>query len=415
MLGLLLAVAPIASAADGEISIPDENVTFSQDYILEGNTVRIWTSVENLSENDLLGTVRFSTQNGNINGDQPISALAESSDAVFVDWNPTTYGSYTITITAIPWENNTDDPSNNTVSRSVYVYQDTDHDGITNDDDTDMDGDGVTNDDDDFPLNGNEWTDTDGDGTGDNEDDDDDNDNVLDEDDAFPQDPLYSSDYDNDGTPDENDDDLDNDGLNNSDEEILGTDPLNSDTDGDQVEDGTDPFPLDPSEWADTDGDEIGDNEDDDSDGDGIANASDSAPYNSTPNAETQQDIYLTEVGEEVIFDASASDDPDGNIVQYIWQFGEEMLTGQTVSRSFDSTGLQTATLTVLDDSGQSDTIDIKVRVLDYRFILMASLFTLLLILLAFYIIYRYNRRAQVKRAKKKSVKKTKSKSKKKK
>lgn len=63
---------------------------------------------------------------------------------------------------------------------------------------------------------------------------------------------------------------------------VLNTDPNNGDTDGDNVSDGPfdpdntnsimtgpDAFPLDASEWLDTDGDGIGDNADTDDDGDG--------------------------------------------------------------------------------------------------------------------------------------------------
>ena len=50
----------------------------------------------------------------------------------------------------------------------------------------------------------------------------------------------------NDGAPD-----IDKDGIPND---------LDKDNDNDGVEDSKDAFPLDPEEWADTDGDGIGDN-----------------------------------------------------------------------------------------------------------------------------------------------------------
>ena len=43
------------------------------------------------------------------------------------------------------------------------------------------------------------------------------------------------------------------------------------DTDGDGVADDDDAFPLDPTEWLDTDGDEIGNNADPDDDNDGYS------------------------------------------------------------------------------------------------------------------------------------------------
>ena len=49
-----------------------------------------------------------------------------------------------------------------------------------------------------------------------------------------------------------------------------GTDPLNPDTDADGAIDGSDAFPLDPTETLDTDGDGTGNNADADDDGDGL-------------------------------------------------------------------------------------------------------------------------------------------------
>ncbi len=65
--------------------------------------------------------------------------------------------------------------------------------------------------------------------------------------------------------------DTDGDGLSDGDEvHIYGTSPVNADTDGDGYDDATDVFPLDPTEWADADGDGIGDNADPDDDNNGI-------------------------------------------------------------------------------------------------------------------------------------------------
>jgi hypothetical protein len=99
-------------------------------------------------------------------------------------------------------------------------------------------------------------------------------------------DPADWTDTDGDGEGDACDLDDDNDGLTDEDEANRGTDPLDPDTDDDGVDDGTDVFPLDPNEWADTDGDGWGDNSDncvnvansdqtDSPDGDGIGNACD--------------------------------------------------------------------------------------------------------------------------------------------
>ena len=116
----------------------------------------------------------------------------------------------------------------------------------------------------------------------------------MDDDDAFPDDASASKDTDGDGMPDTitgnstsdpalvEDLDDDGDGLDDIDETSSdpATDPLNPDTDGDGYCDGPvtivdvciggDDFPMSSSEWVDTDGDGLGNNEDKDDDGDGL-------------------------------------------------------------------------------------------------------------------------------------------------
>jgi hypothetical protein len=97
---------------------------------------------------------------------------------------------------------------------------------------------------------------------------------------------IQTQDSDGDGMPDDWEEDQgfdpgikqdagannDGDALSNLDEYHLGTDPFDADTDNDGVNDDVDAFPLDASETLDTDGDGIGDNTDDDIDGDGYSN-----------------------------------------------------------------------------------------------------------------------------------------------
>lgn len=393
LLVTLLSFSTPAFAVSGDLSISDANVWFSNTYFFEGSPTRIWASVQNNSPYDLLGTVRFTSKDGIIGTDQPISALAGKSDEVFVDWTPPSYGDYTVTATVIPWDGTSDNPGNNVIQKTVTVQQDTDRDGIANASDPDKDGDGVANEEDAFPISSLESKDTDGDGKGNNADTDDDNDGTLDADDQMPEDSRYTKDQDSDGSPDEIDDDIDGDGLLNSDETSIETDAKNPDTDGDTKKDGEDPFPTDPNEWFDVDNDGTGDNSDTDIDGDGLANESDTDPSNPSPVAEIDQNVIIAGVGDEITFDASASQDDTG-IIKYVWQFGDETVEGAQVTRSFDASGLQTAILTVYDDKGQSDTLEVNVRVFDFKFLILAATFSLLLVLLAFYIIYRYNRRA---------------------
>ncbi len=390
----LLAFAPAALAASGDLALYDGNVNFVSAQILEGNPVRIKAQVVNNSSYDLLGSVRFSTDKGAIGPDQPISALAGKSDDVFIDWTPSSYGLQNITVQVIPWDASRDDASNNVVKKQIYIEQDTDHDGVKNTVDEDIDGDNVANAEDLYPNDGKESKDTDGDGKGNNADEDDDNDGVLDSEDQLPENPNASKDMDGDQIPDTEDDDVDGDSLSNSEELKSGTDQLNADSDGDTVNDGQDAFPNDANESNDMDSDGTGDKADTDIDGDGINNDKDKAPTDSAPVASLDQNIYFAGLGDEITFDASSSKD-DGSITKYIWQFGNETVEGTEVTRSFESKGLQVATLMITDDQGQVSSLDFKVRVLDYKFISLAILFAIILISIAFYTIYRYNTRAK--------------------
>jgi hypothetical protein len=117
---------------------------------------------------------------------------------------------------------------------------DIDRDGLANDDDLDDDNDRVPDANDAFPLDPTEWADKDGDWIGDNMDADDDGDGI-------------SDDHNGNGVPDCDELDFDGDGIDRAKSVPW------------------DAFPLNPTEWRDTDGDGTGDNSDTDDDGDGYS------------------------------------------------------------------------------------------------------------------------------------------------
>jgi PKD repeat protein len=62
---------------------------------------------------------------------------------------------------------------------------------------------------------------------------------------------------------------------------------------------------------------------------------------------------YTGTAGVAVSFDGTASDDPDGDIITYIWNFGDGATgSGDTTSHTYSTEGLYFVTLTVTDDAG---------------------------------------------------------------
>jgi hypothetical protein len=119
--------------------------------------------------------------------------------------------------------------------------------------------------------------DIDHDGTPNDRDSDDDNDGVADAKDAFPLEAEEWADADGDLIGDNLDADIDADGKGDDRNRNGIPDHDELDYDGDGVDRAKsvpwDAFPLDPGEWRDTDGDGIGDNADTDDDGDGWSDA----------------------------------------------------------------------------------------------------------------------------------------------
>ncbi|MDP4000624.1 MAG: S8 family serine peptidase [bacterium] len=86
---------------------------------------------------------------------------------------------------------------------------------------------------------------------------------------------------------------------------------------------------------------------------------------NQTPTASFSSSQTEAMIGYDIVFDASASSDPDGSITQYIWDLGDgTQVQGQKISHSYAKSGIFTIELTVEDNSGgissASATIEIK-------------------------------------------------------
>jgi len=71
--------------------------------------------------------------------------------------------------------------------------------------------------------------------------------------------------------------------------------------------------------------------------------------------------------GESITFDASTSDDLDGNIESWDWIFGDGGVgTGEIVQHAFATNGTYTVTLTVKDDEHLANSTQVTIIVIDY-------------------------------------------------
>ena len=83
---------------------------------------------------------------------------------------------------------------------------------------------------------------------------------------------------------------------------------------------------------------------------------------NQSPNASFTAGPTTGNLPLLVYFDGSGSDDPDGTISFYSWNFGDgATASGITTSHTYNSAGNYTATLTVTDDDGATDSSSIQI------------------------------------------------------
>lgn len=91
-----------------------------------------------------------------------------------------------------------------------------------------------------------------------------------------------------------------------------------------------------------------------------------SEPVNDVPVAQIQASETSGEPPLMVTFSANNSHDPDGVIVNYEWDFGDQNYgTGTAVSHTYYANGSYTAVLTVTDDLGAKGTDNITINIAD--------------------------------------------------
>lgn len=404
LLAILVNIIPTTVfAANADLAIDGNSISFSKSSFLEGQKIRIYVTVYNNGTVDALGTVKITneTSGKQIGTDQVVSVVGQKNDAVFVDWTAVS-GTQTISAKVTPWEANGDSSDNNSASKQIFVEQDTDHDGVKNNTDNDDDNDGTADGEDAFPLNSKEQKDTDGDSIGDTQDEDDDNDGIKDSEDGLPLDSSDSVDTDHDGIGDKQDNDDDGDGLQDEEEtQSTKTDPLKYDTDGDGTNDKDDAFPLDPNEQGDYDKDGIGNKTDEDADNDSTTKDKDINDLNKSPIIILSEEPSLVLPENEFTLDAGPSYDEDGQIVAYEWTVeGENKNTEEqknytesSFKTAFEKSGKYKVNLKITDDKGESKYKTFDIHVVNY--IPWLILLILLIIALALYLGFKYTRQAK--------------------
>ncbi|HDQ06297.1 MAG TPA: PKD domain-containing protein, partial [Candidatus Bathyarchaeota archaeon] len=81
---------------------------------------------------------------------------------------------------------------------------------------------------------------------------------------------------------------------------------------------------------------------------------------NRPPVAVLDTSSTILDKEEIVTFDANGSYDPDGTIVEYLWDFGDgNTAAGVTASHSYPTMGAYSVTLTVTDDDGATDSVSV--------------------------------------------------------
>ena len=150
--------------------------------------------------------------------------------------------------------------------------------------------------------------------------------------------------------------DIDGDGLTNYQEMVAGTDLTVPDTDNDGVLDGADAYPLDVSEWLDTDGDGTGNNADTDDDGDNYLDADELAAGTDPLNSSS---VPLDTDGDFISNVTDTDDDGDQYLDADELAAGTDPLNSTSVPLDTDGDFISNVTDTDDDNDGISDTDEI--------------------------------------------------------
>ncbi len=233
--GLLAFNPSLTKAADFDydLSLKAEDLEFSKEVLISGQTVRIYARVKNVGNQDISGFVTFFRGTQLIGESRPVSVRPNGYDDVFVDFI-VPEDSFNIQAKIQGSDPVDQNPANDTNQTKLIVPdKDTDGDGTVDRLDADDDNDGLTDQAESARGTNPLKADTDADG-------------YNDQADVFPLDNQEWLDTDADGIGNNADIDDDNDGLSDLQEQAKGTDPLRKDTDGDGAGDAQDYYPLDP-------------------------------------------------------------------------------------------------------------------------------------------------------------------------
>lgn len=248
---IFLLLATPTSAA--QIGFVKSNIWASKTTALVGDKVNIFVVLVNSEDNNLEGDLQFldDTLGQNIGSAKPFALTGGgSSNVISTQWTAVA-GEHrfrakivnAVSIDKLNVRTSLGSDILSELSDAITVKVDSDHDGVTDDQEIingtnpnnpDTDHDGLPDGHDPDPTN----PDTDGDGDKDGHDPAPTNGSVF-----------TPPDTDHDGIPDASDSDIDNDGIFNWVETKNGTDPNKADTDGDHVRDKQDVYPLDPKRF----------------------------------------------------------------------------------------------------------------------------------------------------------------------